>query len=238
MVDEGRRKARPTRVSRNGTIVLAATARRAAGIEPGDRVVSIPVGPGAVLVERVQGGRAVAAGASSSTRTTTRFAGRTAATLRHTSTSCADRGASNAPEHRSRRGGVRLRHRAARLPAGAKAVAGDPRGRGSRVRRRRGGRPRLHRAGRLRRGAARAPLRARPARRLGGGWAPPLPGFAVCAPELGTAHSAARHVAGRTMPRLADALVAATAAELRLPLVTGDRRLARAASALLVHDFA
>jgi bifunctional DNA-binding transcriptional regulator/antitoxin component of YhaV-PrlF toxin-antitoxin module len=55
MVDEGRRKARPTRVSRNGTIVLAATARRAAGIEPGDRVVSIPVGPGAVLVERVQG---------------------------------------------------------------------------------------------------------------------------------------------------------------------------------------
>jgi predicted nucleic acid-binding protein len=64
------------------------------------------------------------------------------------------------------------------------------------------------------------------------------PGFAVCGPELGTAHSAARHVARRTMPRLADALVAATAAELRLPLVTGDRRLARAASALLVHDFA
>jgi hypothetical protein len=28
-------------------------ARRAAGIEPGDEVVTIPVGPGAVLVERV-----------------------------------------------------------------------------------------------------------------------------------------------------------------------------------------
>jgi bifunctional DNA-binding transcriptional regulator/antitoxin component of YhaV-PrlF toxin-antitoxin module len=55
MVDEARQRARPTRVSRNGTIVLAARARRAAGIEPGDRVVSIPVGPGAVLVERVAG---------------------------------------------------------------------------------------------------------------------------------------------------------------------------------------
>jgi len=40
------------------------------------------------------------------------------------------------------------------------------------------------------------------------------------------------------IPRLADALVAATAAELRLPLVTGDRRLARAVGALLVHDHA
>ena len=43
-----------TTVSRNGTVVLAAPARRAAGIEPGDQVVTIPVGPGAVLVERVQ----------------------------------------------------------------------------------------------------------------------------------------------------------------------------------------
>ena len=64
------------------------------------------------------------------------------------------------------------------------------------------------------------------------------PGVAVAPPRLGTAHAAARHVARRTIPRLADALVAATAAELRLPLVTGDRRLARAAGALLVHDFA
>ena len=64
------------------------------------------------------------------------------------------------------------------------------------------------------------------------------PGVAVAPPRLGTAHAAARHVAHRTISRLADALVAATAAELRLPLVTGDRRLARAAGALLVHDFA
>lgn len=56
MVDEARTQARPTRVSRNGTIVLAARARRASGIEPGDQVVSIPVGPGSVLVERVSGG--------------------------------------------------------------------------------------------------------------------------------------------------------------------------------------
>jgi predicted nucleic acid-binding protein len=64
------------------------------------------------------------------------------------------------------------------------------------------------------------------------------PGVAVAAPELGTAHAAARHVARGSIPRLADAFVAATAAELRLPLVTGDRRLARAADALLVHDYA
>jgi bifunctional DNA-binding transcriptional regulator/antitoxin component of YhaV-PrlF toxin-antitoxin module len=44
---------KPTRVSTNGQIVLAAQARRAAGIEPGDLVVSVPVGPGAVLVEKV-----------------------------------------------------------------------------------------------------------------------------------------------------------------------------------------
>ena len=64
------------------------------------------------------------------------------------------------------------------------------------------------------------------------------PGVAIASPELGTAHAAARHAARRTIPRLADAFVAATAAELRLPLVTGDRRLARAAAGLLVHDFA
>ena len=46
-------KPRPTRVSRNGQIVLAVRARREAGIEPGDLVVSVPVAPGAVLVEKV-----------------------------------------------------------------------------------------------------------------------------------------------------------------------------------------
>jgi bifunctional DNA-binding transcriptional regulator/antitoxin component of YhaV-PrlF toxin-antitoxin module len=53
MLNETRAEARRTKVSRNGTVVLAAQARRAAGIEPGDEVVTIPVGPGAVLVERV-----------------------------------------------------------------------------------------------------------------------------------------------------------------------------------------
>lgn len=48
-------RSRPTRVSTNGTIVLNVRARKAAGIAPGDQVVSIPVGPGAVLVERVAG---------------------------------------------------------------------------------------------------------------------------------------------------------------------------------------
>lgn len=53
MLNEARPQTRPTKVSRNGTVVLAAGARRAAGIEPGDEVVTIPVGPGIVLVERV-----------------------------------------------------------------------------------------------------------------------------------------------------------------------------------------
>jgi len=43
----------PTRVSTNGQIVLPAKARRAAGIQPGDLVVSVPVGPGALLIEKV-----------------------------------------------------------------------------------------------------------------------------------------------------------------------------------------
>ena len=46
-------KPRPTRVSRNGQIVLPARARREAGIEPGDLVVSVPVRPGALLVEKI-----------------------------------------------------------------------------------------------------------------------------------------------------------------------------------------
>lgn len=63
------------------------------------------------------------------------------------------------------------------------------------------------------------------------------PGVAVAPPEIGTAHAAARYIARGVVRRLADAFVAATAAELRLPLVTGDRRLARATGGLLVHDF-
>ena len=43
-----------TRVSRNGQVVLPVKARRAAGIEPGDLVVSVPVAPGAILVEKVR----------------------------------------------------------------------------------------------------------------------------------------------------------------------------------------
>lgn len=53
MLNADTSRTQPTKVSRNGTVVLAARARRAAGIEPGDAVVTIPVGPGVVLVERV-----------------------------------------------------------------------------------------------------------------------------------------------------------------------------------------
>jgi bifunctional DNA-binding transcriptional regulator/antitoxin component of YhaV-PrlF toxin-antitoxin module len=53
MLNSAKPATRATKVSRNGTVVLAASARRAAGLEPGDEVVTIPVGPGAVLVERV-----------------------------------------------------------------------------------------------------------------------------------------------------------------------------------------
>lgn len=55
-------------------------------------------------------------------------------------------------------------------------------------------------------------------------------------PSLAVAHGAARLVARRALPRLGDAVIAATAADLRLPLVTADRRLARAVGALLVQD--
>jgi AbrB family looped-hinge helix DNA binding protein len=43
----------PTRVSKNGQVVLPAQARRAVGIEAGDLVVSVPVAPGVLLVEKV-----------------------------------------------------------------------------------------------------------------------------------------------------------------------------------------
>ena len=45
----------PTKVSQNGQVVLPARARRAAGIEPGDLVVSVPVAPGMLLIEKVGG---------------------------------------------------------------------------------------------------------------------------------------------------------------------------------------
>ena len=43
----------PTRVSKNGQVVLPAKARRAAGIEPGDLVVSTPISEGTLLVQKV-----------------------------------------------------------------------------------------------------------------------------------------------------------------------------------------
>jgi predicted nucleic acid-binding protein len=64
------------------------------------------------------------------------------------------------------------------------------------------------------------------------------PHLGLVAPSLGVAHGAARLVAKRVLPRLSDALVAATAAEVGLPLVTADRRLARAVGALLAQDYA
>ena len=63
------------------------------------------------------------------------------------------------------------------------------------------------------------------------------PNVGVVEPSLGVAHGAARLVARSVVPRLADAMVAATAADLGLPLVTADRRLARAVGGLLVQDY-
>jgi AbrB family looped-hinge helix DNA binding protein len=42
-----------TRVSSNGQIVLSAAARRAVGIDTGDLVVVLPLGPGTIVIERV-----------------------------------------------------------------------------------------------------------------------------------------------------------------------------------------
>jgi predicted nucleic acid-binding protein len=64
------------------------------------------------------------------------------------------------------------------------------------------------------------------------------PNIGLVRPSLGVAHGAARLVARRILPRLGDAIVAATAAELDLPLVTADRRLARGVGGLLVQDYA
>jgi AbrB family looped-hinge helix DNA binding protein len=49
------RRPAATRVSRNGQIVLPAQTRRAAGIEPGDLVVAVPLASGTVVVEKVRG---------------------------------------------------------------------------------------------------------------------------------------------------------------------------------------
>ena len=63
------------------------------------------------------------------------------------------------------------------------------------------------------------------------------PSVGVVEPGLGVAHGSARLVARRVVPRLGDAIVAATAADLAIPLVTADRRLARAVGGVLVQDF-
>jgi len=52
------RRPSATRVSRNGQIVLPAQTRRAAGIEPGDLVVAVPLAMGTVVVEKVKGATA------------------------------------------------------------------------------------------------------------------------------------------------------------------------------------
>jgi bifunctional DNA-binding transcriptional regulator/antitoxin component of YhaV-PrlF toxin-antitoxin module len=49
------KRTRPTKISRNGQVVLAAEARRRAGLAPGDLVISVPVAPGVLLVEKVGG---------------------------------------------------------------------------------------------------------------------------------------------------------------------------------------
>jgi predicted nucleic acid-binding protein len=66
------------------------------------------------------------------------------------------------------------------------------------------------------------------------------PNLGVAALDGDLARAAAALVARRSPPRLPDAAIVATAQALRLPLVTGDRRLARTGlvSALLVSDYA
>jgi predicted nucleic acid-binding protein len=66
------------------------------------------------------------------------------------------------------------------------------------------------------------------------------PSLTVAEFREAAARLAAGLLASRVVRRLADALIAATALHLGLPLVTADRRLARsgAVEALLVQDFA
>lgn len=66
------------------------------------------------------------------------------------------------------------------------------------------------------------------------------PSLGVVPPSREIAQSAGWLVARRKLGRLADALIAATANDVGLPLLTSDRGLARsgAANALLVTDYA
>jgi predicted nucleic acid-binding protein len=66
------------------------------------------------------------------------------------------------------------------------------------------------------------------------------PAFGIVDVGIDIAREAARLIASEQLRRLPDALVAATAAAVGLPLVTNDRRLARSGvvDALLVADFA
>jgi predicted nucleic acid-binding protein len=65
------------------------------------------------------------------------------------------------------------------------------------------------------------------------------PAIGVVPPRFEVAQGAARLVARRRLARLSDALIAATALDLSLPLVTADRRLARSGigQIFLVADF-
>jgi predicted nucleic acid-binding protein len=66
------------------------------------------------------------------------------------------------------------------------------------------------------------------------------PAIGLVPPRLEVAQAAARLVARRRLARLSDAMIAATALDLSLPLVTADRRLARTGvgRTVLVADFA
>jgi predicted nucleic acid-binding protein len=62
------------------------------------------------------------------------------------------------------------------------------------------------------------------------------PAVEIAAVDYETARAAAGLVAG--VPRLADAVIASTSLRLGVPIVTGDKRLARAVpGALLIGDF-
>lgn len=66
------------------------------------------------------------------------------------------------------------------------------------------------------------------------------PAVGVVPPDVVTASTAGELVAHRRLRRLGDAIIAATALGLGLPLVTADRRLARAGvvQTYLIADFA
>jgi predicted nucleic acid-binding protein len=66
------------------------------------------------------------------------------------------------------------------------------------------------------------------------------PAVGVVPPDVETASTAGKLLARRHLRRLGDAVIAATALDLGLPLVTADRRLARARAVktFLLADFA